>query len=198
MTGMTGAHATRHFWCAIRMARSNSRMIFQATAGMPGLIWGIRKMGYIHSGWVPTVEGLAQRTSFSSLASCRFGTVYDGTVKRPLRSSTRCGYPALLWLGVILRNIGLICGIVMVLVSCGGSAVPPPSERQAKGDAPRLLPSSALFDHASLQNDGDIIRSSATPLARATRLRARAAQLRGPVIAPTDHARLRASGQNLR
>ncbi|NBB96874.1 MAG: hypothetical protein GVY34_01700 [Alphaproteobacteria bacterium] len=93
---------------------------------------------------------------------------------------------------------GLILGAAIILGACVGSPDLPPTDRQTRGDAPQLVPISGLLDHADQPDGVSAAELSAAPKARASALRARAARLRGPVIAQPDRARLLASGPSLR
>lgn len=89
----------------------------------------------------------------------------------------------------------LLCA---ALGACMASPDLPPADRQARGEAPRLVPISGLLAQASLPGDAMQTQRDAAPAARAANLRARAARLRGPVIANADRARLLSSDSRLR
>ena len=96
-----------------------------------------------------------------------------------------------------MPRIGLICVLCTALGACTVGPDLPPADRQTRGPAPQLVPISGILDQAAAPV-GTLASLSAAPQARAAALRARAAALRGPVIAPSDRARLLASGPKLR
>lgn len=83
---------------------------------------------------------------------------------------------------------GLVSGLVLLLAACGdmpqlAAPAPPP------GPAPSIVPLEPLLVQIPAQ--GSIIAVDPTGLsARAERLRARAATMRGPVADPETRARL--------
>lgn len=98
-----------------------------------------------------------------------------------------------------MHRFVLSCVTCLALIGCVASPDLPPADRQARGDVPRLVPISGLLAQAAPQREGlSAVNVGAAPIARAAQLRARAASLRGPVIAPSDRARLLASGPRLR
>ncbi|WP_296641417.1 hypothetical protein [Roseinatronobacter sp.] len=97
-----------------------------------------------------------------------------------------------------MRRATLILCLCAGLAACVTSPDLPPAERQAQGNAPRLVPISGLLDQAARPDDVLPVSLAAAPQARAAALRARASSLRGPVIAPSERARLLSSGPRLR
>jgi len=79
----------------------------------------------------------------------------------------------------------------LVLAACLAPADLPPRSAMASGPAPTLLPISDVQRMAA--GGSDISQITATTQARANALRARAARLRGPVIAAGDRQSLLAS-----
>lgn len=97
-----------------------------------------------------------------------------------------------------MRRSILLFVLCAALAACVNSPDLPPADRQARGDAPRLVPISGLLAQAGPPSDAVALRLSATPQTRAANLRARAAALRGPVIGQDDRARLLGSATRIR
>lgn len=90
-----------------------------------------------------------------------------------------------------LPHLVFLTGLV-ALSACLAPADLPPRKASFDADPPQLLPLSALLDQTA---DGpNTARLTADPDTRAQALRARAARLRGPVIAPADRQRMLGSG----
>lgn len=84
----------------------------------------------------------------------------------------------------------------VALAACLAPPELPPSQSTAQIEAPELLPLSGLL--AQRADGPNAAQLTADPDARVSALRARAAQLRGSVIAENDQERMRASGPALR
>lgn len=101
-----------------------------------------------------------------------------------------------------LRRIFVSRGLQATLVAFGlssclaGPDLPAPRSG-VTADAPQLLPISTILARTSDGRHTERL-TDATPEARATALRARAAALRGPVLTSQERARMLASGPRLR
>ncbi len=94
-----------------------------------------------------------------------------------------------------LPHLAFLLGLV-ALSACQAPTDLPPRKASFDADPPQLLPLSALLDQRA---DGpNAARLTADPDTRAQALRARAARLRGPVIAPADRQRMLGSETRLR
>ena len=84
----------------------------------------------------------------------------------------------------------------LVLVACFAPTDLPPRQATMQGSSPELLPISAIVERVS---DGpNTPRLTASPDNRVAALQARAAGLRGPVIAPEPRQRMMTADQRLR
>ena len=90
-----------------------------------------------------------------------------------------------------LRHIALAAAAPLVLAACLAPADLPPRSAGVTGPAPTLLPMSEVTRLAGASVDA--AQLTATTEARANALRARAARLRGPVIAVGERQSLLAS-----
>jgi len=87
-------------------------------------------------------------------------------------------------------------GVPLVLAACLTPPDLPPRERAAIGDSPGLVPTSEIIARAA--HGPNTPRLMASPEARITGLRARAAALRGPVIPPDQRQRMLTAKTRLR
>jgi len=91
----------------------------------------------------------------------------------------------------------LILAVPLALSACLPAPDLPPRRDAGSAPAPALLPTAGLLRRAEAGPTADT-GDTAAPPARAAALRARAARLRGPVVAPAQRARLLASEGRLR
>ncbi|MFU8898321.1 MAG: hypothetical protein ACNA7L_05435 [Roseinatronobacter sp.] len=84
----------------------------------------------------------------------------------------------------------------LVLSACLAPSDLPPRQAAMQGETPHLLPLSAILGQVDDGPNTD--RLTAAPDTRVAALQARAARLRGPVIAPDQRQRMQGSGARLR
>jgi hypothetical protein len=96
----------------------------------------------------------------------------------------------------LVRKARFIWLAPLVLMACVAPSDLPPRQAEMQGDSPELLPLSTLL--MQLSDGPNTPRLTAAPDSRVAALKARAAGLRGPVIAPQHRQSMTTADQRLR